>query len=507
MAGADDICFTPALELAALIRRRALSPVEVVDAFLTRIDAVGARTNAYVTVTADAAHADAVRAQAAVMAGRPLGPLHGVPVAIKDMVATAGVRTTLGSRAFADWVPAADGREARVLREAGAIVLGKTNTPEFAARGTTDNLLFGPTSTPFAPGFNAGGSSGGAAAAVADGLAALAQGSDGGGSIRIPAACCGVYGIKATYGRVPAGSRPNAWFTHTPNLQSGPIARSVQDAALMLGVLATPDTRDPLALPNTDLDPLAACAGDVSLQGLHVGFSPDLGDFPVEPEVARIVAAAVAGLADAGATVEPVDVDLGHPHEDLAQLWRRQVGVLYAIDAALFARAGIDIAGERRALMTDELLELIEIGRRMTAVEHRLDDTIRTDVLDAVEDVFETVDLLVCPTLGALPPRNAQDGDTLGPREIAGRPVDPGVGWCLTYPFNFSGHPAASVPAGLGEGGLPVGLQIVGRRFADATVLAASAAFERVRPWQAAYAAFTAAASPEGGGALTSTQP
>jgi amidase/aspartyl-tRNA(Asn)/glutamyl-tRNA(Gln) amidotransferase subunit A len=506
MPGAHDICFTPARELAALIRRRALSPVEVVDAFLQRIEAVGARTNAYVTVTGDAARADAVRAQAAVMSGAPLGPLHGVPVAIKDMVPTAGVRTTLGCRAFADWVPEADGREARVLRAAGAIVLGKTNTPEFAARGTTDNLLFGPTSTPFATGFNAGGSSGGAAAAVADGLAALAQGSDGGGSIRIPAACCGVYGIKATYGRVPAGSRPNAWFTHTPNLQSGPIGRSVEDAALMLGVLAAPDTRDPLALPNTDLDPLRACAGDGSLEGLRVGFSADLGDFPVDPEVARVVADAAGAFAETGATVEPVAVDLGHPHEELAQLWRRQVGVLYAIDAALFARAGIDITGERGSLMTAELLELIELGRRQTAVEHRLDDTIRTDVLDAIEDLFETVDLLVCPTLGALPPRNATDGDTLGPREIAGRPVDPGIGWCLTYPFNFSGHPAASVPAGLAGGRLPVGLQIVGRRFADATVLRASAAFERVRPWHHTYPALAGAIAPGPGrgDALTS---
>ena len=490
MGTTGDICYAPAVELAELVRRRELSPVAIVDAFLARIEEVGARTNAYVTVTAEAARAAARRAERAVLDGDPLGPLHGVPVALKDMVPTAGVRTTLGSRAFADWVPDADGREARVLTAAGAIVLGKTNTPEFGAGGTTDNLLVGPTSTPFAPGFNAGGSSGGAAAAVADGLAALAQGSDGGGSIRIPASCCGVYGFKATYGRVPSSSRPNAWFTHTPNLQSGPIARSVRDAALMLSVLAAPDTRDPLALPAWGEDPLAAC--ELPIEGLRIGFSPDLGDFPVDPEVAAIVRSAADAFAQAGATVVEVAVDLRHPHEQLAQLWRRQIGVLYGMDVALFERAGVDLLGAHRDQLTPELLALIELGQRQSAVEHRLDDVIRTDVLDGVEAVFEQVDLLVCPTLTAPPPRNADDGNTLGPREVAGRPVDPEIGWCMTYPFNFSGHPAASIPAGRTAAGLPVGLQIVGRRFADADVLAASAAYERVRPWQDTFATIPA---------------
>lgn len=490
MSAMGDICYLPATELAELVRRRELSPVAIVDAHLARIEEIGARTNAFVTVTAEAARAAARRAERAVLDGEPLGPLHGVPVAIKDMVPTAGVRTTLGSRPFADWVPDADGREVRVLVGAGAIVLGKTNTPEFAARGTTDNLIFGPTSTPFAPGYNAGGSSGGAAAAVADGLAPLAQASDGGGSIRIPASCCGVYGIKATYGRVPSGSRPNAWFTHTPNLQSGPVARTVRDAALMLGVMATPDARDPLALPAWGEDPVAAC--DLPIEGLRIGYSPDLGDFPVDPEVAAICREAVDAFRQAGATVVDVEVDLRHPHEELAQLWRRQVGVLYAIDAALFARAGIDLLGEHRAELSAELVELMELGNRQTAVEHRLDDVVRTDVLDGIDAAFEQVDLLVCPTLTAPPPPNADDGNTLGPREVAGRPVDPEIGWCMTYPFNFSGHPAASIPAGRTAAGLPVGLQIVGRRFADADVLAASAAYERVRPWQDTFATIPA---------------
>jgi amidase/aspartyl-tRNA(Asn)/glutamyl-tRNA(Gln) amidotransferase subunit A len=480
MGAPGEICFTPARELAARVRSRELSPVEVVDAFLSRIEEHGGRTNAYVTVMDESARAAARRAERTLMAGRPLGPLHGVPVAIKDMVATAGVRTTLGSRAFSEWIPTEDGREVRVLTGAGAIVLGKTNTPEFAARGTTDNPVFGPTSTPFAPGHNAGGSSGGSAAAVADGLAALGQGSDGGGSIRIPASCCGIFGIKATFGRVPAGSRPNAWFTHTPNLQSGPLARDVADAALMLAVMAAPDPRDPLALPGWDVDPVAACEDGIA--GLRVGFSPDLGDFPVEPEVAALVADAVRALEGAGATVEPAEVRFPRPHDELTHLWRRQVGVLYAIDAALFARAGIDLLGEHRDALTPELVELMELGRRQSAVEHRLDDVARTEVLDTVEELFGHVDLLVTPTLGAPPPPNAADGNTLGPRGIDGRPVEPGIGWCLTHPFNFSGHPAASVPAGRLDG-LPVGMQIVGRRFADATVLAAGRALERLRPW------------------------
>src|SRR5437588_2528516 len=289
----EDLCFMPATEMAARIRRRALSPVEAVEAFLTRIGTRNSAINAYVTVVADQARAAARAAERAVMSGAPLGPLHGLPIALKDLYDfKAGVRNTFGAKPLADYVPDSDATYVHRLEAAGAIVLGKTNTPEFGHKGVTDNLLVGPTSTPFAPGKNAGGSSGGSAAAVADGLAALAQGTDGGGSIRIPAAFCGVYGFKASWGRVAVATRPNAFGWHTPFVHSGPLARTVEDAALMLGVMAGPHPRDPYSLPDDGTAYQAATHR--SIGGLRVAYSARFGDFPVDQQVHDVVRAAVA---------------------------------------------------------------------------------------------------------------------------------------------------------------------------------------------------------------------
>jgi Asp-tRNA(Asn)/Glu-tRNA(Gln) amidotransferase A subunit family amidase len=482
----NDICYMPATRIAGLIRARQLSPLEVVEAFLSRIDERNERTNAYVTVVAESAIAAAKVAEAQLASGDDIGPLHGVPVALKDSVPVAGVRSTSGSRVFANHVPTASGIEHERLVGAGAIVLGKTNLPEFAARGTTDNKLFGPTSTPFALGRNSGGSSGGSAAAVADCLAAAAQGSDGGGSIRIPAAWCGVYGLMGTYGRVPSFWRPNGFSTHTPFINSGPLTRTVEDAALLLSVLAGPDPRDPLCLPENQ-EPLAEIKRGLAAK-LRVGYCASVAGVPVEPEVAAVVEDAVTAFESAVASVEPVDLVFPRPHYELAQTWLRFAAVLYATDVDVFLREGIDLLGEHRHEMAPELVDLMELGQRMTAVEYRLGDVARTEVLEVIERVFEQVDVIVSPTVSALPVENADDNNTLGPSSIAGEPVDPAVGWTQTYPFNFTGHPAASIPAGFTEDGLPVGLQIIGRRFEEASVLAASAAFERVRPWYSAYA-------------------
>jgi amidase/aspartyl-tRNA(Asn)/glutamyl-tRNA(Gln) amidotransferase subunit A len=334
-------------------------------------------------------------------------------------------------------------------------------------------------------GKNAGGSSGGSAAAVADGLAPIAQGSDGGGSIRIPAAWSGVYGIKPSYGRVAAVARPDGFALAVPTAQAGPLARSVADAALMLGAMAGPDDRDPYSLPADATDYNAAVRRGVA--GLRVAWSPDLGVFPIDPEVARVTREAVSALEDAGARVEEVAVRMPRSQEQLCAAWLRQSGVRAAQTALLFMDEGIDLLGAQRAEISPELAAMLELGIAQSALDYRADDVVRTEVLDAVQDVFDRFDLLVCPTLAALPVDNATDGNTLGPAAVAGQKLDRLLGFCLTYPFNFTGHPAASAPAGLSVDGLPVGLQIVGRRFADATVLAASAAFEAARPWAQLY--------------------
>ena len=482
MSISNDLVYMPATEIVARIRRKDLSPVEVVDAFLARIEERNGALNAYILVLADEARRKAREAEKAT----PSGPLHGLPIAIKDLFDfKAGVPNTFGCKPFKTWTPKVSATYVSRLESAGAIVLGKTNTPEFGHRGITDNYLFGPTSTPFAPGKNAGGSSGGSAAAVAAGLAPIAQGSDGGGSIRIPAAWCGVYGFKASFGRVAAVGRPDAFMLAVPFAHAGPITRSVADAALMLGAMAGPDDRDPYSLPADGADYLAATSRSVT--GLRVAWSPNLGVFPIDPEVARVSREAVMAFEAAGAHVDEVRVRFARGQEELCDAWMRQSAVRSAQTADGFKRDGIDLLGEHRDEISPQFAASLELGHQLSALDYRADDVVRTEVLDALQDVFDRYDLIACPTLAALPVDNAGDGNTLGPSEIAGERVDPLLGWCLTYPINFTGHPAASIPAGLSADGLPVGLQLVGRRFADETVIAASAAFEAVRPWADTY--------------------
>jgi amidase/aspartyl-tRNA(Asn)/glutamyl-tRNA(Gln) amidotransferase subunit A len=477
---------TPAAELATRIRRGDLSPVEVVDTYAERIrdhDDV----NAFTATRLDEAREEAEDAERAVEAGDRLGPLHGVPVALKDLFGfKEGLTNTFGSAPLREFKPPYSALVTQRLEAAGAIVLGTTNVPEFGHKGLTDNDLFGPTSTPFDLDRNAGGSSGGATAAVGYGLVPLAQGADGGGSIRIPSAFSGVYGIKPSFGRVPLKARPDAFANHTPYIHHGPHARTVEDAALMLDVIAGPDSDDPFSLPADDTDSYVA-ASRRGIDGFDVAYSPTFGDFPVDDRVRAVVDDAVEAFETAGASVEEIDLDLGHSHTTLTDVWMRQIGVLYAEMAANFEAGGVVDLLDRRDELTPEFADLLDLGNSLGAVEYKQDDVIRTDVYEAVEGVFADYDLLVTPTLAVPPIENADEGTTLGPREINGEEVDPCLGWCLTHPVNYTGHPAASIPAGFTDDELPIGLQIIGQRFADDDVLAASGAFERVRPWHHRY--------------------
>jgi amidase/aspartyl-tRNA(Asn)/glutamyl-tRNA(Gln) amidotransferase subunit A len=480
-----DICSASATELARWVRDGTVSPVEVLEAHLDRIEELDDGINAFVTVTAEEAREEAAAIERAVERGEDPGRLAGVPVAVKDLENVAGVRTTFGSKPLEDTVAEETALFVERLRDAGAVVLGKTNTPEFGHKGTTDNLVTGATGTPFDPSRNAGGSSGGSAAAVAARMAPIAQGSDGGGSVRIPSAWCGVYGLKPTYRRIPRPSEPDA-FSHTPFSQLGPHARTVEDAALMLDVMAGPGSGDPFVAPEDGADYLGALERDVS--DLRVAYCPDLGTFPLDERVRDVVDDAVGAFEACGATVERVDSVFEHTYRELRESWMTGFFVSFAaLSANLRESEGVDYLGTDREDTTPAFVEAIEMGNETSAVEYKRADNVRTSALLAVQELLEEYDLLASATLAVPPVENREDGNTVGPTEIDGEPVDPLVGWCLTYPFNMTGHPSASVPAGLDDDGLPVGLQLTGRRFEDETVLAASAAFERERPWHDAY--------------------
>ncbi|MFQ5830709.1 MAG: amidase family protein, partial [Candidatus Methylomirabilia bacterium] len=345
-----------------------------------------------------------------------------------------------------------------------AVLLGKTNTPEFGHKGVTDNPLFGITRNPWNPELTPGGSSGGAAAAVAAGLGPLAVGTDGGGSIRTPAAFSGVYGFKPSFGLVPQyPGFPTSWETLS---HTGPITRTVRDTALMLEVMAGPDDRDRYSLPADPASFLAAC--ETQIQGLSVGWSPDLGYAVVDPEVARIAEEAAGVFEALGCHVEVVGPGWEDPEEIFTTLVAAQT------------YAGLaDKLDEWRDRLDVTLVRFLERGRAVTAAEYLRASRRRRSYCVEVQTFLARFDLFLTPTL-AVPPFGV---GTLGPREIAGQRVSP-LGWMpFTYPFNLTGQPAASIPAGFTSDGLPVGLQIVGKRFADRTVLAASSAFERARPW------------------------
>jgi amidase/aspartyl-tRNA(Asn)/glutamyl-tRNA(Gln) amidotransferase subunit A len=482
---ADQFAYMSAGELALRIRRRDVSPVEVLDAAIARIEARNPSLNALVYLGFEDARKAAREAEQALMQGAALGPLHGVPIAIKDLFDfKPGWPSTFGGiRALKNNITHFHCAFAERMEHGGAVIVGKTNSPVMGLRGTCDNYLFGPSCNPFDTARNTGGSSGGSAAAVADGMLPLAEGTDAGGSIRIPAAWCGVYGYKASFGRTPLLMRPNAFASDSPFVFEGPITRTVEDAALALEVLAGYDPRDPFSLDGR-VDFVGATRR--SIRGWKIAYSPNFDVFPIDERVAAVVGNAVRAFEAAGATVEEVKVGIKRGQRELSDLWSRLIMPLNIQGLEAIKAGGVDLMAHHRDDFPPEYLHWIEVGKQMSATDFYRDQAVRTEIYDAVQGVLDRYDLLITPTVACLPVENATDGNTKGPSEINGEAVDPLIGWCLTYLINFTGHPAASIPAGM-SGNLPVGMQIIGRRHNDADVLAASATFERLRPWTDAY--------------------
>ena len=478
----EDLAKTEsAASLAARVRRKDVSPVEVMEAAITRIEAHNSKINALIILHLDQARQSAKAAEAAIMRGDAIGPFHGVPIAMKDCFdyKPGWVTTHGGIRGLSNYVAKTSCMFVERMEKAGAIIVGKTNSPVFGFRGTTDNYMYGPSKNPFNLSKNTGGSSGGSAGAVAAGLLPLCEGTDGGGSIRIPASWCGVFGYKAAFGRVPLLPGPDAFGSVTPFIFEGPISRTVEDSALAMAALQGYDPRDLFALEGA-VDFIGAMSAPI--KGKRIAYTRNYGIFPVDPRVVAAADKAVKAFEEAGAHVEEVDVGIKRTQAELSDIWCRFVAAKQVVALESFKREGFDLRGNHHDDFPPEFWHWDEIGQRMTATQLLEDQIVRSEVVRALQGVFDRYDLLVSPTLACLPVGNASDGNTAGPSSINGEKIDPLIGWCMTYLINFIGYPAATVPAGLADG-LPVGMQIVGSRHDDAGVFAASAEFERRRPW------------------------
>jgi len=459
-----DLAYTPATELAQAIRDKTISPVEIVQNSLARIEHVNAALNCFCFVYPEEALARARAIEDAIAGGREVGPLAGLPVAIKDFTPTRGKTTTRGSRTFADWVPEEDALIVERLQAAGAIMVGKTTTPEFAYAGFTESPLWGTTRNPWDPDRSPGGSSGGSAAAVATGCVPFAEGTDMGGSVRIPASLCGIVGLKPSLGRIPMDILPTVFDSIS---HFGPLARSVSDAALFLSVAQGPDDRDIQSLvPGIEVP--VPVPGD--LRGRRLALNLDFGFYAVDAEVEAAVRRAAEVLRDAGAAVE--EVTLGWDRE-IVSAWFDYWGVLLA---ACFG----EFLDTRRADLDPNVAALMEAGRRMDAVSFKRIEFLRTRQWHKLAAVLADHDALLCPTMAVPAPRVGQSDAEFDWVDDAGRYH----GLDMTSPFNFTPQcPAFSVPAGFTKAGLPIGLQIVGRRFDDVGVLQVGAALERLQPW------------------------
>ena len=461
MPPATDLADCSATELLQLYRSRQASPVEATRAVLARIDQLNPRLNAFCHLAPDEALASAQASEARWREGRPMGVLDGVPTSIKDLILTRGWPTLRGSRTVDPkqaWD--ADAPATARLREAGAVLLGKTTTPEFGCKGETNSPLTGISRNPWDPSKTPGGSSGGTAAAVAAGMGPLSVGTDGAGSVRIPAAFCGNFGLKPSFGRVPAYPlSPMGTVAHL-----GPHTMSVRDAALMMNVLKQPDARDWTSLPPDDTDYLAHL--DRGIRGLKIAYSPALGFAKgIHPEVAAAVQAAVRQLQDAGAIVEQVDPGIDDPLPITIGLWFAGAWAIWnTLDAEQQALADPDFASEAEQGSKYGVLDL-----------HKL--TLARGALGAhMRQFMQRYDLLVTPAV-AVPAFDA--------RPPASVPMTPEsmLGWTpFSYPFNLTQQPACTIPCGLTQAGLPIGLQFVGPMFGDALVLRAARAYEQLRP-------------------------
>ncbi len=465
----EDLCFTPAVALREMLRKKVISPVELIQAFLERIDKINPVINAYGTLVSKMALEAARKTESAIMRGDEAGLLAGIPVSIKDVTMTAGIRTTYGSKLYESFVPDVDELLVERVKQEGGIILGKTNTPEFAAGASTFNQVFGITRNPWNTAYTVGGSSGGAAASVAAGIGPLASGSDLGGSLRLPAAFCGVVGLRPSPGRVPDYPSLLNWDDLAVQ---GPIARTIADTALFLDAMSGPDGRSPVALPKETV-PFLQAAQNPEAKNLKIAWSDNLNLMPVDPAVLKEARKAIDVFRGLGGEVAEDCPDFSGARETALTLR----GVRFVAMYGEQYRNDPEFRRWVNPLVTGNIEQGLKLSVEEIAWAHRQ----RSEIWNRVKEFFDKYDLLLTPTT-PIPPFLAE---VKFPTEIAGKPMENYLDWAmLTYAITMTGHPAISVPCGWMENGLPVGVQIVGRHHGEAALFKAAAAYEQAAPWK-----------------------
>jgi amidase len=455
-----ELCDLGAVELRAMIGAKEISPVELLDSCLSRIASANPTLNAVTATCIERARDEAKAAERAARAGEALGPLHGLPIGIKDLNETAGLRTTWGSPLYADYVPEKDERMVAAVRKAGAIVVGKTNVPEFGAGANTNNPVYGPTGNPFDPKRICGGSSGGSAVALATAMLPLCTGSDTGGSLRIPAAFCGIVGYRPSVGLIASERRPVGW---TPITTQGPMGRTVGDTALLLAAQVSDDSRDPLAFPAEPAD--YAVPPPVDLSRLRVAVSEDLGFIPLDPGIRKTFRERVALFRSAFKSCEQRDPDMTGADEAFA-----------ALRAMNFLAAHRERYEKHRGKLGPNIVANYEEGLKMSAADIARGQVLATRIYRAFQEFFREVDLLICPTV-PVPPFPLEQRYVA---EIDGKALPTYYSWLApTYALSLTGHPSLSLPCGLEPTGTPFGLQLCGPARSDRFLLGAAHALER----------------------------
>jgi amidase len=467
----SKLFYKPAYEIAGIVKNKKISPVEVVNTFLERIEKINPLINAYCTVAGEQALQAARELETKINNGQPAGPLAGVPVSIKDVTLTKGIRTTFGSKLYSNFVPELDSLVVERLKAAGAIILGKTNTPEFAAGGSTYNDLFGPTSTPWNKAYNSGGSSGGSAAAVSAGLCATAEGNDLGGSLRIPASFCGIVGMRPSPGRIPF--YPNDLYWDTMSLE-GPMARNIKDLALMLDVMAGPDYRSPVALMPKEASYFESIVQTESgKNSSKIAWSGNLGLTPIDNEVLEVAKTAVGVFEQMGCRVVEDCPDFSGLQETAAILRGVRYAALYQdnLDKPVFLEQ-----------VNPNIIKNARQGLELTAAQIAKAEQHRSRLWQQMIVFFDSYDLIAVPTV----PIKPFPLDTSYPTEINGQEMQSYIDWImLTYAFSVTGLPVISIPCGWTDDGFPVGLQLAGKPGGERELLLAAACFEKHKPWQA----------------------